>query len=624
MSNVVDALLRTVPDPLWVVTRELEITRFNTAFEALRAKGLDTDTPWWRDLAQRVLAGRSVSADMHLLIDGVQRTLAITGTPAGNDGAAFLARDITDTARGEREDNLELAVTRMFEPEKPLEESLRDVLEFICESDGWDCAVIWLVEATAMELEPVALWSRRAMDASKFLERTARLRFPRGRGVPGRAWARDEVVWVADIFDETGVVRAEAASHAGLHGTVAVPVRDADRVVGVLEILSRAVRPLSEQRRRALTRAGASLGRLIARRQLQQLIERKGQEWSLTFDAIELPVFIARIDGTIARLNRAARDLAGGGFSDILGRPIRLTDDEPWITLDDTVTAVRESRAPCTAQLTLGDRHWDITANWYRSPADEDDRVIVAMRDTTDLVRLQESVRRGEQLAALGELVAGVAHEVRNPIFGMGLTVDALQEMLPPDTEVMELFGILRAWLERLNRLMESLLEYGKTWSLDLRQGTIDDVLGLVVDGCRQIAERSSIVVDAKIERGLPMLMDSNRLSHAFENLITNAIQHSRSLQHVSVTARDAGEGMIECVVRDHGPGFRPDDLSRVFQPFFTRRRGGTGLGLSIVQRIVDEHGGTITAENADDGGAALIMRFPMYRGPAGSGRDVV
>lgn len=625
MSNVVDALLRTVSDPLWVVTPELEISRFNPAFEALRAKGLDILTPWWRDLAQRVLAGRSVSADMHLLIDGVERTFAITGTPAGNDGAVFLARDVTDVARGEREDNLELAVTRMFEPEKPLEESLRDVLEFICESDGWDCAVVWLVSATAMELEPVALWARADMEASKFLERTARLRFPRGRGVPGRAWGRDEVVWVADIFDETGVVRAEAASHAGLHGTVAVPVRDADRVIGVLEILSRAVRPMSEQRRRALIRAGASLGRLIARRQLQQLIERKGQEWSLTFDAIDLPVFIARIDGTIARLNYAARDLAGVGFRDIIGRPIRMDDEEPWITLDDTFTAVRESHTPCTAQLTMGDRHWDITASWYRSVADDDDeRVIVVMRDTTDLVLLQESVRRGEQLAALGELVAGVAHEVRNPIFGMGLTVDALQEMLPPDAEVMELFGILRAWLERLNRLMESLLEYGKTWSLDLRQGTIDDVLGLVVDGCRQIAERSSIVVDAEIQRGLPMLMDPNRLSHAFENLITNAIQHSRPLQHVSVIARDVGDGTIECVVRDHGPGFRPDDFSRVFQPFFTRRRGGTGLGLSIVQRIVDEHGGTITAENADDGGAALIMRFPMYRGPAGSGRNVV
>jgi signal transduction histidine kinase len=161
---------------------------------------------------------------------------------------------------------------------------------------------------------------------------------------------------------------------------------------------------------------------------------------------------------------------------------------------------------------------------------------------------------------------------------------------------------------------MESLLEYGKTWSLDLREGTIDSVVAGVVEGSRQIAAKSSIALDAEIEPGLPMLMDTNRLAHAFENLINNAIQHSRPEQHVHVRVRAADASTIECEVRDEGPGFEAVDLPRIFQPFFTRRRGGTGLGLSIVQRVVDEHGGTITARNADTGGAVLTMRFPMYR----------
>lgn len=614
MSDLVEALLATVADPLWVVDGGLRIARSNGAFASLSAKGFDASTPWWVDLARRVLAGRSVSADTHAVIDGVARTFSVTGTPAGEDGAVFLARDITDLRPGVREDNLELAVTRMFEPEKPLEESLEDVLEFLCESDGWDCAVIWLIDTTTTHLEPAAVWTRRGTNAETFRSRTADLRVPRGRGVPGRAWSRDEVIWVADILDETGIVRAEAAARAGLHGAVAVPLHDADRIVGVLEVLARAVRPMSEQRRRALTRAGSSLGRLIVRRQLQQLIERKGQEWSLTFDAIELPVFITRLDGAIARVNRAARDLIGsGGFRDILGLPIRIQDAEPWITLADIVAAVRDSGTPCTAQVQVGERHWDINASWYRSAADEEERVIVVMRDTTDLIRLQESVRRGEQLAALGELVAGVAHEVRNPIFGMGLTVDALEELLPKSPDTAELYGILRAWLDRLNRLMENLLQYGKTWSLDLREGTVDSVLAPVVDGCRQIAAQSSVRVEADVEPQLTMLMDATRLSHAFENLLMNAIQHSKPEQCVTMTAHDV-DGTIECVVRDQGPGFNPFDLPRVFQPFFTKRRGGTGLGLSIVQRIVDEHGGTITATNAADGGAVLTMKFPRYK----------
>jgi signal transduction histidine kinase len=622
MSNLLDAVIASVSDPLWVVAPDFAVVRSNRAFAALREAGFDPLAPWWRELTARVLSDRHVSADAKIVVGGVERAFTVTGTPS-SEGAVFVARDVTDVSRSEREDMLELAVTRIFAAEKPLAEAVDDVLEFICETDGWDCAVIWLIDATGTRLEPLSIWSRPGLNTGKFRDRVNELHFARGRGMPGRAWARDEVIWVADILDETGVVRAEAASRAGLHSVVAVPLRDADRIVGVMEILARAVRPMSEQRRRALTRAGASLGRLIVRTQLQQLIERKGQEWSITFDAIELPIFITLMDGSIVRLNRAARDLAGGEFLDTLGRSIHLADREPWITLSDTVVAVRESRTPCTAQISVGSTYWDVSASWYRSASDQEERVIVVLRNTTDLVQLQESVRRGEQLAALGELVAGVAHEVRNPIFGMGLTVDALLELMPKDEAVQELFGILRVWLDRLNRLMESLLAYGKTWTLDLREGCIDEVLPSVLDGCRQIAELSSVSIEAEIDAGLRMLMDANRLGHAFENLIHNAIQHSKPGQRVRVTAHAVNASTIECVVSDNGPGFSAVDLPRVFQPFYTRRRGGTGLGLSIVQRIVDEHGGTITAGNAAEGGAVLTMRFPMYRAGTRSDADV-
>ena len=102
---------------------------------------------------------------------------------------------------------------------------------------------------------------------------------------------------------------------------------------------------------------------------------------------------------------------------------------------------------------------------------------------------------------------------------------------------------------------------------------------------------------------------------HAFENLITNAIQHSKKGSSVTISASEE-EDAVEYSVRDCGPGFNPADLPRVFQPFFTRRRGGTGLGLSIVQRIVDEHGGIVNAGNHAEGGAVVRVRLPIYRPP--------
>jgi signal transduction histidine kinase len=116
--------------------------------------------------------------------------------------------------------------------------------------------------------------------------------------------------------------------------------------------------------------------------------------------------------------------------------------------------------------------------------------------------------------------------------------------------------------------------------------------------------------------------MDQIRLVYAFENVINNAIQHSEAGSVVEVTCGTVSAGdrtYIECKVRDRGPGFREDDLPRVFEPFFTRRRGGTGLGLSIVQRVVDEHGGSVAAGNDPDGGASVVIRLPVYQ-PGSSG----
>jgi len=143
--------------------------------------------------------------------------------------------------------------------------------------------------------------------------------------------------------------------------------------------------------------------------------------------------------------------------------------------------------------------------------------------------------------------------------------------------------------------------------------------------------------------------IDQRRLVQAFENLVKNAIQHSPPGGEVVISAREctldeaqlspesptfwamalksaetpAGDvPWLECTVSDAGPGFRPEDLPRVFDPFFTRRRGGTGLGLAIAQRIVEAHGGHVLAGNRPEGGATLVVRIPRRLGPLATRAD--
>ena len=634
------SLLDGLPDPAWMLDSEGALFDFNPAFVAF-VRAAECREPergalfrelvaggeheeLWRDLTARIRGGRSVTADVRFITSGIERAYTIHGTPT-DDSAFFVAREV-NVLHSLREDSLELALMRRFSTEPTLDEALTSAITFLCASDAWDGSVVWLIESSTAAadanqesvLAPRAMWLHESLaHADALRSRIEELRFTYGHGLPGRAWASGELIWVPDLFDESGLTRGDLAARAGLHTVVALPIVESERTIGVIEVFDRAVRPISIPRAQSLRRVAAAVGRLAERRRadderrsLIALVERKGNEWALTFDAFQQPIFLTARDGAIVRLNRAARDLAtASSYTDLLGRTIgSLGDGEPWITLRDLVTAVAESGESCTAHLEKEDAIFDVDASLDA----EAQRVILTLRDTTEVVRLQESVRRGEQLAALGELVAGVAHQVKNPLFGIGMTVDLLQQHVGKDAETEELFDALRKWLHRLGRLMDSLLAYGKTWTLDLRPHSVKDVIEQAIDLCRPAAAASNILIAFYPSADAALLMDPQRLVHAFENLITNAVQHAPRESTVEVTLTIAPEA-AEVVVTDRGPGFREDDLPRIFEPFFTRRRGGTGLGLSIVQRVVDEHGGIVTAENGQTGGAVVRVRVPRY-----------
>ena len=473
--------------------------------------------------------------------------------------------------RGHRE-LMELTLTRIFDDVTPLEQSLAKFVEFICFADAWESGVVWLADQSGL-LSAVAGTSNGELAVRAFRE--------------------------GEVVCEPGV-------------GAAFPISDSRQTMGVIELFNSRLPPMNDESVRALHDTGLAVGRLIERERLVKAIQRKGMEWAGTFDAIESPIFLAASDGAVVRMNRAGRDLAGGTYASILGRRVgALGDGEVWRSLDDLVRVIVETRQSCSARAMNDDRHWDISGSVY--VAEGDDRIILILRDITRIVTLQESVRRGEQLAAMGELVAGVAHEVRNPLFGMGVTLDGYEPLLNHDADSADMFTALRTWIQRLNQLMEDLLQYGKSWRVDLREGRLGEVIEQAVAQTLPTAEHLHVRIRSESGDDLLMLMDPARLAHAVQNVILNAVQHSDAEREVDVTAKRT-DGMIECLVRDSGPGFDTRDLPKIFQPFFTRRRGGTGLGLSIVQRIVDEHGGTVAAENATGGGALVRMRFPEFR----------
>lgn len=356
---------------------------------------------------------------------------------------------------------------------------------------------------------------------------------------------------------------------------------------------------------------------------LQLAIQQSAEEWQLTFDAIQYPVLILDFAGGIMQSNRAAGDIAGivGGIC--AGRPIEtLGTGQPWRKAAELVGAALESRSAVSCITSDEDtgKIWDITANLLYEPEGDAGRIIIAARDITRQAELEASLRRSELMAALGSLVAGVAHEARNPLFGISSVLDAFEARFGGPPALQQYISVLREELGHLNQLMEDLLDYGKPCSQEFRLGSIHDVVVGGITACEPLAERGQVKIVNKAPKTLaPVLMDGKRLPQVFSNLIKNAIQHSSPGATVQIEAKEINLDnrlWIECRVKDSGPGFHIEDLPKIFDPFFTKRRGGTGLGLSIAQRVAQEHGGRIAAGNRSEGGAEIVVRIPVERTP--------
>lgn len=229
---------------------------------------------------------------------------------------------------------------------------------------------------------------------------------------------------------------------------------------------------------------------------------------------------------------------------------------------------------------------------------------------------LQTELRRSETMAAMGTLVAGVAHEVRNPLFAMSSTLDAMSARFGEQADQRRYLEVLRAEVGRLGKLVADLLAYGKPATRELGTGPLHRAAALAVEACRQLARAANVTIIDRLGRETAQVrLNEYRMAQVFQNVIENAVQHAPARSAVTLDGEQVRKNerlWIECVVTDSGPGFRPEDLPQIFEPFFTRRRGGTGLGLALAQRIVHEHGGQIEARNEPRGGAIVTVRFPL------------
>jgi PAS domain S-box-containing protein len=256
------------------------------------------------------------------------------------------------------------------------------------------------------------------------------------------------------------------------------------------------------------------------------------------------------------------------------------------------------------------------------------------IKDLTRVEQMEERDRLRDRLAALGEMAAAIAHEVKNPLASIEVMAGVLKRQLSEQPESLETLNDIIKEAKMANAIVVEVLEFVRPIQLQVDRTSLPEVLKDSITLAEGKRRRGSVSIRTDFALDVPeLLADSHQLRQLFSNLLANAFEALGGEGHVDIRAylleaeeEPNGTGEVEAPqvvveIRDNGPGIAPDDLERIFSPFFTTKPQGTGLGLAIVRKVVDAHDGRIDAVSAPGRGATFRVTLPVVPSVGSLGR---
>lgn len=441
-------------------------------------------------------------------------------------------------------------------------------------------------------------------------ERVLGHRQPKGRGLCGEALARGAAVNVPDVRAEP---RFHSAEGVPTRSELVVPIKAGDEVLGVIDV--------QDDEPDAFTETDVALmetlaDQLAAAMQLAELFAdlRRGRMFTdQVINNLTAGLVVTDRKRVVQVVNQRAAEFLRIRSDELVGRDLLDVFPTAGPLFQYSYEAVGRE---CDVVLRDGVRlPLGFSNSFFVDASARRDAVIITFRDLSEVRELQRKVRHAERLATIGTVAAGVAHEIRNPLFGITATAQILARELPVDSPLHPLCKAMLDETRRLNDLVTSLVAYGKPQELKLRAvepcRVLDDAIA--ASAARALELRCTVVHDCPPD-GRTIEADADQLKQVILNLLLNAFDASPGGTVTVATAWDAPNGEIGLSVRDDGPGIRADRIEKVFELFFTTKARGSGLGLALSSRIVQDHGGAITASNHSDGGALFVVRLPLRR----------
>jgi two-component system NtrC family sensor kinase len=401
----------------------------------------------------------------------------------------------------------------------------------------------------------------------------------------------------------------------------AAPLRAHGLTMGVVIVANRRQGSFSAEDLWLLSTVSTHVAVVMANSRLFEMVRQAKDEWETAFNSLTEGIAVLDGAGRISRANQALGRLLGLTPAAMLGRPFWPAALGDLDGEDRLIGAARRGERPIPLMMRSDaiQRVLRLTAAPLGEPAD-DAAVVVLVEDVTEQRALEAQLIQSEKLAAVGQLVSGVAHELNNPLTSIAGLSEFLQERSGMREADREHLRVIHEQADRAGRIVRNLLTFARKGTPG--EGTVDlnDVLGrtaLLV--AYELHLRGIDLVEDRVQG--PLLVRGNRdeLQQVVLNLVNNAVQAVRDLpdgRPRRVTLSSSVEGDLAVIgVRDSGPGVQDELVPQLFTPFFTTKDPGegTGLGLSLSYRIVESHGGRLAYRGVPSGGAEFYFRLALY-----------
>ena len=355
--------------------------------------------------------------------------------------------------------------------------------------------------------------------------------------------------------------------------------------------------------------------------ELLKTIEEKEQTKNYLQNILESlinGVIVTDLEGRIQTLNSCAEAFTDVRLADVSGRHISILFESMPVSDWQMINLSEYFKGESGHKVKINGRTLEIFCSPFKSPAGSVIGNVFVLRDMTRIEKLEEMAKRTEKFAAMGEMAANIAHEVRNPLGSIELFASLLLKNLTEAKDRERVLQIISS-VKNVDNKISNLLLFTRRPSPQMKVIRLHQIMKEVIDFSEQIIEQAGVELLVHMDQNdILISADAEMIKQVFLNIILNAQQAMPDGGKLTILTRltpksllETREKIAEIIFQDAGPGIPSADISRIFDPFFSTKEGGSGLGLAIVHNIISEHNGSIFVENAPEGGMIVNVSLP-------------